>query len=461
MSHDQSDIKKTFCPLPWTYMSIRPNGQYRVCSVSQSSASQGNLLKPDGTSYRADLDSFEDVRNSEIMKKLRARMLAGQTTPEICQRCIQEEAHGLESRRLNEVQRGLYTLNQARNVTKEDGSISNKEVPVSGYDLRFGNTCNLKCRMCYPALSTKWYEEWYKTRHSGFNDSGVRYQFHQADSGAVILDSNDYQWFESPGFFDFMVEHIKEIRRIHFSGGEPLLLKEHLKLIQALVEMGVAKDIEIDYNTNLTVLPAKIIDLWSCFKKVGLGVSIDAVGPLNNYIRHPSRFKEIEANLRMIDESPDNIRVWLTSTLMWLNIARYPELLRWLLTSEFRKVNRVTAEDSKQLYLGTHFLHNPKFLSAKILPKSFKKTVSIRMRDFLLWHNDKFSAGEGISGINQHIDSVVSFMNSEDWSHLIPEAVREVDKSDQFRGEKLSQVEADVFKALTETSSGSVTSLDT
>ena len=50
------------------------------------------------------------------------------------------------------------SINEAIANTKEDGFCTRKKGVY--VDLRLGNLCNSKCRMCNPGTLTQWVEEW-------------------------------------------------------------------------------------------------------------------------------------------------------------------------------------------------------------------------------------------------------------------------------------------------------------
>ena len=43
--------------------------------------------------------------------------------------------------------------------TSEDGTIDTEKVPLEYLDLRLGNLCNLKCRICSPSESSLWIDD--------------------------------------------------------------------------------------------------------------------------------------------------------------------------------------------------------------------------------------------------------------------------------------------------------------
>ncbi len=147
-------MSKTFCPLPWNSINIRNNGDLRICCNANSyTENKGIIRKEDGTPFNAKKDNLQDARNSELSKEIRSTMLKGEWHSE-CERCRQEEKNGIKSRRIWESEdwkeeSGL-TYEKAWQTTDEDGTINVDEHPLHYFDIRYGNFCNLKCRMCGP-----------------------------------------------------------------------------------------------------------------------------------------------------------------------------------------------------------------------------------------------------------------------------------------------------------------------
>ena len=57
---------------------------------------------------------------------------------------------------------------------------------------------------------------------------------------------------KTKGQVEQIVELAPYIRSIKVIGGEPLIMKKHYEMLDALIETGHAKDIRIKYQTNLT-----------------------------------------------------------------------------------------------------------------------------------------------------------------------------------------------------------------
>ena len=151
----------TFCPMPWNSVHLRSNGDIRLCChANVLGPNKGIMHKEDGTAFNAGVDDIVDARNSDLVKDVRVSMLNGEWHPE-CTRCKTEEESDMHSRRIRE--KSLWrdvTIDTARANTAEDGTIKPDNFPLEFFDIRYGNFCNLKCRMCGPTDSHSWYGDW-------------------------------------------------------------------------------------------------------------------------------------------------------------------------------------------------------------------------------------------------------------------------------------------------------------
>ena len=165
------DMNNSWCPIPWGQISVHNSGEYRSCIQARScKKTRGILRDKNGTVMRADTHSINDVRNSPLLKEVRKSMLEGKQH-EMCIRCNREDATDVPSRRRNAIRdyyvKYNYDIWKSMSSTNNDGSIY-EDHPVIEYDIRLGNLCNLKCRMCHPSESTQWYDEWFDTMFKGF-----------------------------------------------------------------------------------------------------------------------------------------------------------------------------------------------------------------------------------------------------------------------------------------------------
>jgi organic radical activating enzyme len=95
-----------------------------------------------------------------------------------------------------------------------------------------------------------------------------------------------FQWFDE-SIIDQLYAHKDTLKYLYINGGEPFIMPMHWKLLEKLIEWGVASNIHISYNTNCTTYDDSFSDYWKHFKVVTVGCSMDAVGDRNKFIRYP------------------------------------------------------------------------------------------------------------------------------------------------------------------------------
>lgn len=427
-------MSDTFCPIPWIFQAVRANGDIRVCCQANVTKNQGVSRKDDGTAFNAGKDILEDSRNSSMMKAIRLNMLKGVWSEE-CGRCKKEEEAGLNSRRLYESQQWDFTIDQARKHTSEDGSI--KDVPVIYYDLRFGNFCNLKCRMCGPTDSSAWYEDWIKlTESNKFKDTSGEVTILQDSKGHF---TKEFDWPNHEPFWQQLENNINNIEHVYFAGGEPMLIERHYEFLEKCAKLDVAKNITIEYNTNMTTLPSRVLNLWKKFKQVKIGASVDGMGSVLEYQRYPVKWEKVLKNLKTLDKLPDNISAWIAFTVTAYNVNHMIDFMKWKLEfSNFKKINK-----SKQKPIITyHVAHHPRHLNIRVLPDEYKKDMTQKFNNFLQWVKFKNYDQKIIDHAETIVSSVTSYMNNEsyyesEWKNFISYTK----KLDSIRNENLLEVE--------------------
>lgn len=429
-------MNNTFCPIPWIFQAARANGDARVCCQANVTKNKGVIRKSDGTPYNAGKDNLDESRNAELMKIMRLNMLNGVWSEE-CGRCRQEEESGLVSRRSYENEQWNYTLEHAKKETSDDGSIDLEKTPVKYYDLRFGNFCNLKCRMCGPTDSDSWYRDWIKlTGTHKYNDTSGIVTI-QEINGKLI--TGEYDWPNYEPFWQTLENNAKNIEHVYFAGGEPMLIERHYDFLERCIEQNVAKNIIVEYNTNMSTVPTRVINLWKEFKQVRIGASVDGMEKVLEYQRHPVKWEKVLKNLNLIDSLPDNIVGWLAFTVTVYNVDHMIDFMKWkLLDSGFKKIN----SSNRRPIITYHVAHHPKHLNIRVLPEEYKKEVTRRFKDFLKWIED--------GNFNNHVkrqaieiaNGVTSYMNSESYyDSNWKEFVEYTQKLDYIRNELLADVE--------------------
>jgi MoaA/NifB/PqqE/SkfB family radical SAM enzyme len=226
-------------------------------------------------------------------------------------------------------------------------------------DLKLGNICNLKCRICGSYSSSKWAQE-------------------EIDiyPGNTTAKSNlvEGRWpRESKEFWEDLNDLLPHIRYMEFTGGEPFLIDEHFDLLQRAVDAGLAGDIEIHYNTNTTTVPARGLELWPHFKLVEIALSIDDIGARFEYQRYGASWSTALANLDKfyaLRANTGNIRLQICLTVNALNVYYLDELADWISYQSFE-------------YVYFNVLHDAWYFNVRNLNDSAKKLVTDKFKDYV------------------------------------------------------------------------------
>lgn len=450
--------QKTLCPIPWMSQSLRSNGDIRVCCQAQHGPTGGVLKDKQGKSYNAKTANLKEARNSDLSKEIRRHMMEGKWHPE-CKRCQDETSAGMNSRITYEneiwIKYGGLTWEYLLEHTDKDGTINVDEINCSFYDVRFGNLCNLKCRMCGPTDSSKWYDDQVKMWGTKYRDSHGEVELVKNNKGKYKPKTDIYNWHESDVYWEQMDNNINEIKRLYIVGGEPLLIDKHYEFLKKCVDKNVSHKITLEYNTNITSIPEKALDIWKNFKQVRIGASIDGVGSINDYMRYPSKFNKIYDNLKKLSEAEGNYRIWIACTINVFNVLHFPEFMEWIIIN---KLPRVNDEDRKPI-ITPHPLHSPKFYNIKVLPHYAKKAVEskyeeyrIKLKELVKESNFTIERKKAsIKQIDDLLTQYINYMYADDYSDHLPSFWEATRKLDKIRGHNIEDHIPELYELLKDT----------
>ena len=425
----------TWCPIPWNFQAVRSNGDLRVCCQANITKNKGVLRKSDGSPYNAAADDLSEARNSDLMKIMRKNMFDGVWSNE-CGRCRAEEESGLVSRRNYEHDRWSLRKEDVIEHTATDGTIDTDKLPVTYYDLRFGNLCNLACRMCGPQDSTGWYDDWNKLYDvEWFNDTHGREQMFKQNGKWV---SNSYGWHDSDSFWKQIEANAGNVQHVYMAGGEPLLIERHYEFLERCIENGAAANMLIEYNTNMTTMPSRVINLWKNFKMIQLGASIDGYGKVLEYQRYPAEWSKVWRNIQKVDAEVDSINAWFAYTVTAYNVLHMPEFMKWKLSesglSKFNNTNR-------RPIVTHHVAHNPPYLNIRVLPAAFKELVVERFNEFHNWVISQGYSDQIIAQSDSIRKSIIDYMMSADYHPTHWEEFKSYTaKMDKIRAENVTEI---------------------
>lgn len=424
-----------FCPLPWIHLAIRNNGDLRVCCQANQGEDKGLLRKEDGTIFNAKYDDLNKSRNSQKLKDIRKSMLNHRWHPD-CIRCQREENSGIRSRFTyeEELWSRIFNAEDAKSLTNEDGSIDIEGIPLSYFDLRFGNKCNLKCRTCGPTDSSLWYEDQVKLWGDTYIDTPGEMKIKNTN-GKYILENDIYTWYENDYFWKQIYKQIPNIRHVYMVGGEPLLIKQHYNFLEECVGQGYSNKMTIEYNTNLVSIPKRAWKIWKSFKHINIGVSIDGIGKINDYIRFPSKWQTIETNLRKLDDEKANFNIWIAHTVNALNLYNLPDFLKWITDQNFKNIG-----NRHQPIASLHPLHSPHFLNTNMFPLEVKNKIIAKFNDFKFDKHRKEALG--------FLKYYIHFMMSKDNVKSFPKFLEYNNKLDEIRCQNLKDYIPDLYNLI-------------
>ena len=316
----------TLCMAPWTHTYLSPQTERRMCCASREPAQnfQQYIDTSAGTGKYIPI-TLDEHWNGEHMKSVRLRMMRGEILPE-CEVCNDKLLNTSVYRSyFNQLFGHKYS--EAMEKTRSDGFTDMK--PVS-WDYRFSNLCNFKCRMCGDMLSSAWESE--QRQHNMINWLDPKNNWMQPEVKKQIEQFQDNQ--VEAEFSQAVEEH--RVEEVYWVGGEPLMYEQHWRYMKRIIELGDGPNVYARYNTNLSRINYKGINLYSDIlnrlRDWQICASIDGTGPIGEYIRTGLDYNEWLENFRQgtkIASHRRQMRIDFTLTLPGMfevaNIQRLAE----------------------------------------------------------------------------------------------------------------------------------------
>jgi len=365
---------KVFCMAPWLQLHAQTNGKVAPCCMS--AVYDGNELGDLRQNPR-----LEEAWNSDNTKQLRLNMLQGKEST-ICGHCYKYEKVGKLSERMmyNRDYKHLFPKVEA---TQTDGSLKGLEVPL--IDIRFSNKCNYKCRICDSEFSSLWYDEEQKT--------GKLPKLTSEKEMNVAADKEQ--------FWESYQRLLPGVTRLHFAGGEPLVMDEHYRTLEHLIAIGKT-DVTLSYNTNFSSLRYKrynVTELWNKFERVDVWASLDGMGAQGDYQRKGQKWVKIEENIRTVQNECNTVLFGVNVTVNIFNVFHIPSFYEYMVENKFVRPDRMN------LYL----LFDPPYYNLTNLTPALKEKA---MQQFEAWERGYLSTLPNSDTIKNHLKAVVTYMMS-------------------------------------------------
>jgi len=388
-----TQTRDTFCMLPWIHLYSQSDGALNPCCTADYTIDMGNIKDP-------------EFFNNKQATNLRYEMLNGYI-PKVCNRCFRDEDKNQVSRRQRENNRWGKYKEEVVSKTNDNGSLN--EFTPRFLDIRYNNLCNLKCRTC-----------------SGMSSSRIAVEEDE------LFGNSYHKNLPKVKQFEIVEQYFNNVDEVYFAGGEPLLMDEHYKTLDALIAVGKT-DIQLRYNTNFSILQYKdknLIDYWNQFKRVQLGISIDGVGDQLEYCRNGVSWHKVESNLEALNECP-HVLVKVTSVVSILSILSLIELQhKWISENKIEPENfimNVTLSSTEYLFDTSY--------NIQMLTLKQKKEVSAQIRNHCEWLESI-----GAESLVEKWKDIRTYMFAEDKNYQIDQFKDIHNMRDKYRNEDFNKV---------------------
>ena len=379
---------KWYCNLPWQGFSNDPDGRVRPCCLFKD-----HIKDENGNEMFVQTHSVKEIFSSTYMKDLRQQFRNGEK-PEPCKTCIIDEQNGYTSKRLQ--------------YHKDEVTINYDDEPglPTEYQMILSNACNLKCRSCTPSHSSLWQAE----HKVVWGWTGYKMPHGQSSDNSSILWKDRDEWMSF-------------VKRLEIVGGEPFYINKWKVLWNELIEKGYSGEIIMDMSTNCTIFEEELVQhLIDNFRRIGIGLSIDGMGKVYEYLRHPGNWEEVRENFLKYNELSQRNHRWklgmsVSHTIGWINAWELPEF------HTFVKTNAPTFR------IWNNIIHFPQHMSIYMIPASLKKRIEEKWKTYD-WGK-----------YNKDVSAIINFMNSQQpTDDELRKAYKEFARYDAVRGENLLDI---------------------
>lgn len=309
--------------------------------------------------------SIRKWMDSEPVRHFRTMMFDQQRNT-VCRLCYHEEGSRESSRRHRSNQKSvIFTKNNFQDSYLQSpgwDKFEHSRVNDGAYDgspidlhIDLGNFCNLTCKMCKSEAS------------SSIASQEVRWG---------IKSSEQYlgtDWTRDQETWSRVLNEladIKNLKNVHFMGGETLLTPRFENFIDFMLSRN-RTDLNFSFVTNGTKFNSGLINKLKKFQRVGIEVSIETLTQHNEYQRQGTDNRQVLENIQQYLSlcNGDNITLTIRPAISLLTIGSYWTLLEFCL--------------QKSLIIKSLLVTRPKFLDARILPDDIKKSYQTLYRQFL------------------------------------------------------------------------------
>jgi len=369
--------KESFCTLPWLGVYIQPDGDVRNCAITNTTL--GNI----------NTTPLKDILHGPVNEMVKTDMTENVMHPR-CGHC-----HLLEKNQkfsVDAVSNRIWYLKTLK-INDLDFFDRTDNFRLNMIDLRWKNTCNFACIYCGPDLSSAWASEMNLPQH--INDSALQ---------------------ES---LDYIYSNLHTVEHIYLAGGEPLLIKENLTLLNHIYK--VKPDITIRINTNLSIIDNPIYSVLKKFKNVHWTVSVDGIGEEFEYVRYGGSWTQFVANLQQLKQDFEKIN--FNSTWCIMTAHGVLDCIDFLQNLGFHENSFIVNP-----------LNNPKHWHIGNLPESELEIIKSRIESKLIQSESKYALYNSLAlMLNYTAEKIEKNINSTFKELAKIDSRRKIDSSKIFK----------------------------
>ena len=222
--------------------------------------------------------------------------------------------------------------------------------------------------------------------------------------------------------------HLDYVEQIYFAGGEPLLMEEHYRILEELVNRKLFH-VRLIYNTNFTHTELRgksVFEYWKQFDSVAVGASLDDSGARGEYIRKGTDWTVVEQNRRDMLEICPEVDFYISPTLSIMNAWHLPDFHQ-----DWVKKGLIKAQD-----LNVNILQDPLHYRIDIATTEYKSQLATKFADHIAW----LQGQDPLQRATQGFESAIKFMMATDNTHLIDTFWRKTNELDAIRKEDILKV---------------------
>lgn len=402
-------FEKTFCSSPWFHMRINSNGDYVYCRWTQD-----RFPSSEHSIRTTSPHVWFQQHNTDVRKA----MLDGESVAG-CRGCAVMETHQKVSGRQRQL---LKTGIKAETFVSSFKSSPWLPIFSDGladgttdqypqdWQIDLGNYCNSACLFCSPASSSRLAAE-----HKQLG---------------LIQQLPPRAWCDDPLLLAKFLDTLKLSPRLcylHFIGGETLITPAFKKILSALISAGLHQQVGIGFTVNLTVWDQSIIDLLVQFKEVNLGMSVECLHPVNDYIRYGGKLAQTQALLEKW-VTLGKLHQWLVSLRTTPTVLSMTHLHT---VYQYASDNQLSVE-------SCNFLNKPEFMRPTVLPSEYRQEVINKLRLFATSDNEQvINTRDPNCNQDQLAQDAASYINylvnADDESYRLPDLVTYLKKTESIR----------------------------